>query len=408
MCNNQKLIQYCIGAERNSRNEFVATASEILISYWHDPSLITYFLDLQDSCDSIHPDELYKYGILQRNIKMLKQLKQMKMMKKRDYTMIDKVVWVNPKSYKHLLETKSKKSKYFTLLEKIRQYYYDFAIDFENNPDWHKKYFKCVEPDCEYIGVRLEDSKCCDDCKNIGCARHELHLNKLNHIKKCDSCADDEFHKAIEEDRLEDIEQRTCNGCDDIHENDYNLTTCNDCTNSYCDCCVEYYIHELDQPCSSEDCYYCMRGHCFNNRYFKKCIECADDEYIKSVESQRLEEEKLLNHEEWLKTTKEKRKKEMIDALEEFGLALRSDSKLCQKYIEYDSGDLYDIVERMCQMKYLYEYCDMKAELKRVENEHVKTLEAGYIPDCSVFEEAEMNILMRIGGEYPDEWEWLK
>lgn len=102
-----------------------------------------------------------------------------------------------------------------------------------------------------------------------------------------------------------------------------------------------------------------------------------------------------------------KRKKEIVLALAKVGLKLRTDSKLCRAYIELGYGDLQDIVSRMCEMKYLYEYSNMRDELNKVELAQINLYEAGYIPDCSVFEEAEDNILNSIGG-YPDIWPWLE
>ncbi len=54
---------------------------------------------------------------------------------------------------------------------------------------------------------------------------------------------------------------------------------------------------------------------------------------------------------------------------------------------------IQDIVERMCQMKYLFEYCHMDECKEKALEEQRETLEAGYIPDCSVFDEAEIMAL---------------
>jgi uncharacterized protein YecE (DUF72 family) len=134
---------------------------------------------------------------------------------------------------------------------------------------------------------------------------------------------------------------------------------------------------------------------------------CADTEFIEKVEQQERQDELEFEHMIWLKETEDERKQELIDALDEYGLELRSDSKLCEKYIKLLDSDLDYVVRRMCEMKYLYEYCNMKKELKEVEREHIQTLNAGYIPDMSVFQEAEDNILRRIG-DYPEEWPWIE
>jgi len=60
-----------------------------------------------------------------------------------------------------------------------------------------------------------------------------------------------------------------------------------------------------------------------------------------------------------LENERRERQQQMNNALQEAGLELRSDSKLCQKYIDGESVNLADVVKRMCQMRYLYDYCNM-------------------------------------------------
>ena len=108
---------------------------------------------------------------------------------------------------------------------------------------------------------------------------------------------------------------------------------------------------------------------------------------------------------------KEKRKIQLIEILKKHGLTLRSDSKLCKGYldgsIKETKSNLNWIVERMCQMKFLFEYCNMKHEIEKAKEEQSEEWDRGYIPDNSVFEEAEMNILKKING-YPKVFPWLK
>lgn len=54
------------------------------------------------------------------------------------------------------------------------------------------------------------------------------------------------------------------------------------------------------------------------------------------------------------------RREQMIDALRVVGLELRDDSKLCQLYIEGKTDNLSQIVRRMGEMRFLYEYCHME------------------------------------------------
>jgi hypothetical protein len=108
----------------------------------------------------------------------------------------------------------------------------------------------------------------------------------------------------------------------------------------------------------------------------------------------------------------EHRKKELVKALDEYGLKLRNDSKLCNGYIDGSIKDwsIDGIVERMCQMKYLYDYCNMDECYDEAYEEQQEEYEAGYYPDCSVFEQAEMIALEKYGnkGKYPEEWPWLE
>jgi hypothetical protein len=106
---------------------------------------------------------------------------------------------------------------------------------------------------------------------------------------------------------------------------------------------------------------------------------------------------------------KQNRKEILIKALNEHGLTLRSDSKLCQEFIDGNikQNRLDWVVERMCQMKFLFEYFDMKKEIEKAKEEQDDEFNSGYIPDISPFEQAEMNILQRING-YPKVFPWLE
>ena len=139
----------------------------------------------------------------------------------------------------------------------------------------------------------------------------------------------------------------------------------------------------------------------------KYCEKCVPESVVE--ENKRYEEELRLAEQEYTRilSTKKERRKKLLKELHRAGLELRSDSKLCKNHIEYDIEDVHTVVRRMCEMKYLFEYCDMRKELSKVEDEHIKILDAGYIPDGHVFDEAEYNVLKRVGG-YPKIFPWLK
>jgi hypothetical protein len=104
------------------------------------------------------------------------------------------------------------------------------------------------------------------------------------------------------------------------------------------------------------------------------------------------------------------RKAELISALAECGLELRDDSKLCKKYIDGTISREYtleSVVKRMCEMKYLYDYCDMDGAYEIAHKEYYEVLNAGYFPDVDILTEAEHIALRKNGGRYPARWPWL-
>jgi hypothetical protein len=105
---------------------------------------------------------------------------------------------------------------------------------------------------------------------------------------------------------------------------------------------------------------------------------------------------------------KNKRESKLKEKLENAGLELRNDSVLCKKYIENTSEySIKEIVNRMCQMKYLFEYCNMDECKTDAYEEHQEELNAGYFPDCSVFERAEDIALKKYSnGHYPKIFPW--
>lgn len=105
---------------------------------------------------------------------------------------------------------------------------------------------------------------------------------------------------------------------------------------------------------------------------------------------------------------KNKKRNNLSNALKEYGLTLRNDSKLCNGFIDGTITDwsINEIVHRMCQMKYLYDYCDMNSCYQKAYEDQRDELKAGYFPDCTVFEQAEMIALDEHGG-YPEVWPWL-
>ena len=120
--------------------------------------------------------------------------------------------------------------------------------------------------------------------------------------------------------------------------------------------------------------------------------------------------------EENLEKKRSKRKKMLVKALKEYDLEFRNDSKLCQGYINgtIKDWDIDDIVERMCQMKFLYEYCHMDKCYKEAIKKRKELRDYGIRSDVPLQDEAEEIALDRYGkkygkkGKYPKVWPWLK
>lgn len=103
-------------------------------------------------------------------------------------------------------------------------------------------------------------------------------------------------------------------------------------------------------------------------------------------------------------TEEEKTRKDvLINELAKYKLVLRSDSKLCESYINgsiHERWTLDTIAYRMCQMRYLYDYCDMNQAFRQAKDKNRRN---GYEGD--LFDIAERIAIK--GKGYPSEWPWL-
>lgn len=104
------------------------------------------------------------------------------------------------------------------------------------------------------------------------------------------------------------------------------------------------------------------------------------------------------------------RKKELECKLKSRGLELRTDSALCTKYIEGTIDLNIDyIVERMCQMKYLYEHCNMKKIKQDVYKEYLANNSRGVKLEANVSTRAEKIALDTYSNSYyPKIYPWEK
>ncbi len=97
------------------------------------------------------------------------------------------------------------------------------------------------------------------------------------------------------------------------------------------------------------------------------------------------------------------------NALKKYKLDMRSDSKLCSGFIDGSIKDwtVDQVVHRMCQMKYLFDYCDMDDCFEEAKTRRQEEYDAGYFPDMPLFDEAEQIALKNAGG-YPQVFPWMK
>lgn len=184
--------------------------------------------------------------------------------------------------------------------------------------------------------------------------------------------------------KCSDCKKNICYNCD---QNFYALK-CIDCISMcvVCECYVDYLF----------SCYFCSRKICFsnnrcglmyssNNVYYDVCsIRCVPicflkDEVISSL--------KILH-----------RKNKLVDNLRMYNLKLRMDSRLCSSYIYFKLNDKWTsekISQKMCEMKYLFECCDVVSVLRSL------NFRSKY-----KFQIAKQIALKSKGGTYPIVWSW--
>jgi hypothetical protein len=105
------------------------------------------------------------------------------------------------------------------------------------------------------------------------------------------------------------------------------------------------------------------------------------------------------------KKNRDARRKELTEAMTKCGLKIRGDSQLCSGYID---GTIKDwsvdaVVHRMCQVKYLFDYCDIDSCFEEAKRRRYQW----ELYDEPLFDIAEDIALERHGG-YPKVFPWLK
>ena len=135
------------------------------------------------------------------------------------------------------------------------------------------------------------------------------------------------------------------------------------------------------------------------DRYIKKIID--EKKMLKNLRSEKREKKRMED--------KNRRRILLEEELGKYKLKLRSDSVLCKNYINGDKEyNIDDIVRRMCEMKYLYDYCEMDKCRDEAYKNYIDEMNNGYIPDMRVCEMAEIIALDKYSnGKYPEKFPWL-
>lgn len=106
---------------------------------------------------------------------------------------------------------------------------------------------------------------------------------------------------------------------------------------------------------------------------------------------------------------KEKRRNELVAVFVKYEIKIRNDSKLCVGFIDntLKNWSAEEVAKRMCQMKYLHDYCDFSKFHEKAYQNQREERQAGYHNDTTVSEDAEKMAIKSIGGKYPTVWPWL-
>jgi len=134
------------------------------------------------------------------------------------------------------------------------------------------------------------------------------------------------------------------------------------------------------------------------------------ESFLEEKECERNEriEERRRNGEEKRVRDRERREERLRRELGKCGLVLRDDSVLCRKYMDGLDIRLEEVVRRMCEMRYLYEYCHMEECKDIAYREYREELDAGFIPDMCVSDAAEhMALRLYSEGGYPEVFPWM-
>jgi len=235
---------------------------------------------------------------------------------------------------------------------------------------------------------KIPKTRICEECDAEGPTK----LNKVYDIRLCEECQTLEEYKTIYKTLAKEkffLTDKDIADCDHVYikrgggYHDICLYKYTDIVGIFC---TKYQVNPFDEA---------------EIRYRRS--EIAD---VKSVAKAKRE----LNAE----AKQTARKKELVKELRKYKLTLRPDSKLCEAYINGKSKKWTkkEIAQRMCQMRYLYDYCEMDWYVRKVRAQVTEARREGYgefVSPEEQFEMAEQRALEKHGpkGSYPKKWPWM-
>jgi hypothetical protein len=246
----------------------------------------------------------------------------------------------------------------------------------------------------------------CDNCNEIVSTEYVENYNDINihhlHIttQDCFYCNNNCSKELMDIRECTICEKWICNDCSCY------VGECKTCDKCICDKCdrLEYYtnyntFYYCDKICCPADIFEKITDY---NEYIAGNIKCKSCKSYFSIDKMYIRDDSYCDEccPDFIKTALlevQNRKIELKSELKNYGLILRNDSKLCESYIAY-GGDLNAVVQRMCEMKYLFDYCNIRDHISKIKKSNKESI-------FSPFQEAEYNILKK--NNYPTFWPWL-
>jgi hypothetical protein len=231
-------------------------------------------------------------------------------------------------------------------------------------------------------------------------------MSKKKPGKLCEDCQDPKttYHRTLEKYLCEECSESDDNTliCKSTAKQKYFLTE-KDLED------IEYY--EVDNPhwrCASSMKLYTRAD--ILEKFYDKYNANSDNEEQKRKDLEKNRKKRSIVRLNTKELKRKKRKQKLTEALKEYKLKIRADSSLCEQYINgtLKGWNLDKIVKRLCQMHYLFNYCNIQKYINIVkeDRQQEKRWNGYYDGSVSVVDEAEELILKKIK-KYPTVWPWM-